>query len=120
MEYAYYTLIHNENSNVELKCCIDMDTIDDDEPTCEYQITVEDQKYSYELEELQELESEEWDWISQALCELVYDATSDEVFIREFDKGTLYMSWDGDFSSETAKKYPTGKIVENNYPFRRD
>ena len=116
MNNIYYSLIH-KNSNVELKCCIDLDTIDDDEPTSEYQIIVEDQE-SYELDELKELESEEWDWISQALCDLVSDATSDEVFIREFDKATLYMSYDGDFSAETAKKFPLWKIVENNYPFK--
>ena len=118
MNYVYYSLIHNENQNVELKCCIDLDTIDDDEPTSEYQIVVEDNEYSYELDELKELESEEWDWISQALCDVVSDAAPDEVFIREFDNATLYMSWDGDFCSETAKKLPIGKIVENSYPFK--
>lgn len=130
MNYAYYSLILGENNDVELKGCIDLDTIDDDQPNSEYlqndgtwnsQIPnywkVDGKDLTTELETLKEIEVYEWDWISQALVDVV-EESSDEVFIREFDKATIYMSYDGDFSSETAKKLPTGAIVENNYPFK--
>lgn len=127
-DWIYFSLVHKENPEVELKCCIDLDTIDDDEPNVEYQQNdaywdqnrphywkVDGQELVSELNELKLIESTEWDWISQALVDVVGDSC-DEVFIREFDKATLYMSYDRDFDSETAKKLPSGAIVENNYP----
>ena len=130
-DWIYYSIILKENPEVELKCCIDLDTIDDDEPDVEYLQNdgtwanaspsywkIDGDDLTFEMETLKELEVYEWDWISQALVEMVGDSL-DEVFIREFDNATLYMSYDRDFCSETATKFPTGAIVKNNYPFKR-
>lgn len=128
-DYIYFSLIHKENPDVELKACIDLDTIDDDEPEIEYKQNddywdthhpdywkVDGIERTSELAELKELETYEWDWISQALVE--WGDTLDEVFIREFEKATLYISYDRDFCSEIATQYLTGKIVKNDYPFK--
>ena len=130
MNYAYYSLILRGNNDVELKGCIDLDTIDDDQPDSEYlqndgtwnsQVPnywkVDGKDLTPEMETLKEIEVYDWDWISQALVDVV-EESDDEVFIREFDKAKLYMSYDGDFSSETAKKLPQGVIIENDYPFK--
>lgn len=130
MNYIYYTLISKENPEVELKGCIDIDTIEDDQPECDYlqndgrwdsqvpkywETHGEDQTHL--LDSLREIEVYEWDWISQALVDVV--ESDDEIFIREFDKAKLYMSYDGDFSSETAIKLPQGVSIENDYPYKK-
>lgn len=130
MNYVYYSLILRENNDVELKGCIDLDTIDDDQPDSEYlqndgtwnsQLPnywkVDGKDLTTEMETLKEIEVYEWDWISQALVDVV-EESDDELFIREFDKATLYMSYDRDFEAETATKLPNGIIVKNNYPFK--
>ena len=130
-DWIYFSLVHKENPEVELKCCIDLDTIDDDSIDCEYlqndrtwnthtpqYCKIDGVDYTPVLNELQEIEVNEWGWISQALADVVGESY-DEVFIREFDKATLYMSYDGDFEAETATKLPNGIIVKNNYPFKQ-
>lgn len=127
--YIYYSLIHKKHPVVELLACIDLDTIEDDEPEVEYKQNdsywdnnrpsywkVDGVEYPLELDELKGLEVFEWDWISQALVDC--EDSFDEVFIREFENATIYISYDRDFSSETAKKLPSGAIVENDYPFK--
>ena len=127
--YIYYSLILKENSDVELLACIDMDTIDDDEPTVEYLQNngtfnthtpdywkVDGVDLSFEMDKLKEIESYEWDWISQALVE--WEDSTNGVFIREFKDATLYISYDEGFSLETAETYPAGAIVKNDYPHK--
>ena len=124
--YIYYVIRHNKATEVELKCCIDLDTIDDDEPDCEYVgndgvwntqrpmfCKIDGKSFDFELNQLCEVESMEWDVISQILAEC--EDTVDEVFKRDFGVASLYVSYDIGFSSKMMKTYPLGRIVENDY-----
>ena len=104
----YYKLIYKENPDVELICCVDMDTIDDDEVDCEWMQNtglwdtqvphywkVDGVDLTYELEELFATSVSEWDYISQALV----DCENEEgVFVHNFEKCILLVSEDGEFA----------------------
>lgn len=106
--WMYYRLLHKENHDVELDCCIDLETIDDDEPDCEWMqndgfwgnempdyCKIDGRDYYSELEKLKDINRIEWDFISQALVD--WEDSRDEVFVREFKDAILLISYDNDF-----------------------
>ena len=144
MNEMYYTLVYKENPDVELKGCIDLDTIDDDQPDVEYLQNdgtwnthapsywkVNGEDLSFELDKVKALESQEWGIISQYLNdwdEIMSDGTWDDlgddfVFCHEFSICNLYISYDYTFTHDkmltTRAGAITSEVVNNNHPMRR-
>lgn len=127
-EYIFYSIRHNENRDVELKCCIDLDTIDDDEPTDEYLQNngtwaqnaptywkTDGEDLTPLLDQLKAIESMQWGWITQALADCGGVLVENDTYIRDFENARLYISYDEDFGSEIATSYPLGRVIENDY-----
>lgn len=127
-EYMFYSIRHNENRDVELKCCIDLDTIDDDEPTVKYLQNdgnwlqtapmywkTDGEDLTPLLDQLKEIERMNWGWIAQILPDCGIVLVEDDSFIRDFDNARMYFSRDENFGSEIATSYPLGRVIENDY-----
>lgn len=127
-EYMFYSIRHNENRDVELKCCIDLDTIDDDEPTVEYLQNdgtwaqnapnywkTDGEDLTPLFDQLKEIESVQWGWFTQILADCGDILVENDIWIRDFDDARLYISYDENFGSEIATSYPLGEVVENDY-----
>lgn len=118
-DWIYFKLVHKENKNVELIGCIDLCTIDDDEPDCEYMNNqglwtqqrpdywvVDGVNCYWEMESLKEVEVYEADMIPQYLVtasEIAMETSSLRVFRKEFKDAFLYISYDPDFDGEITE-----------------
>ena len=131
-DYIYYKLQHKEYKEVELVGCIDLDTIDDDEPDVEYlqndglwgrypsdYCKINGEDFTVEFDKLKETEHMEWGIIAQILAdcgdiamELVDD--SDITFKREFESCNLYVAYNRDFDHPKMYVLPLGEIVSSD------
>ena len=107
-DWIYFKLQSKENKEVELIGCIDLTTINDDEPECEYMqndgtwethlpdyYTIDNCDCTYELEQLKEVLTYESSFINQYLVDCGEDG-SDAVSSHEFENCTLVISYDRD------------------------
>ncbi len=132
-DWIYFKLQHKVHKEVELNGCIDLDTINDDEPDVEYQqndgywdrnpsqyCKINGEDFTFEFDQLKAFESMNWDIISEYLVnwgKIIISGKYDElgtdfIFKEEFDICNLYIAYDRDF--ENPKMYSSGETINSD------